>query len=75
MNLSPEQQLALGISGGGSKITYGMGTPYEGKSNRLDMMGVDATYRDLARNQEFGAAMQKDPKMNPFYSLFYRKQF
>jgi hypothetical protein len=75
MNLSPEQQLALGVSGGGTKMTYGVGTPYQGQANRSDIMGVDATYRDLARNQEFGAAYQKDPKMNPFLSLFYRKQF
>jgi hypothetical protein len=75
MNLSPEQQLALGVSGGGTRMTYGIGQPYEGQANRSDIMGIDATMRDLARNQEFGAAYQKDPKMNPFLSLFYRKQF
>ena len=75
MNLSPEQMLALGVSGGGTRMTYGIGQPYEGQANRSDIMGVDATVRDLARNQEFGAAFQKDPKMNPFLSLFYRKQF
>lgn len=75
MNLSPEQMLALGVTAGGTRMTYGIGQPYEGQANRSDIMGVDATVRDLARNQEFGAAMQKDPKMNPFFSLFYRKQF
>jgi hypothetical protein len=75
MNLSPEQQLALGVSGGGTKLTYGVGTPYQGQANRSDIMGVDATIRNFARNEEFGAAYQKDPKMNPFLSLFYRKQF
>jgi hypothetical protein len=75
INLSPEQQLALGVSGGGTKMTYGVGTPYQGQANRSDITGLDATYRDFARNQEFGAAFQKDPKMNPFLSMFYRKQF
>jgi len=75
MDLSPEQQLALGVSGGGTRMTYGIGQPYEGQANRSDIMGIDATYRDFAKNQEFGAAYQKDPKMNPFLSLFYRKQF
>ena len=75
MNLTPEQMLALGVSGGGTRMTYGIGQPYEGQANRSDIMGVDATVRDLARNQEFGAAYQKDPRMNPFFSLFYRKQF
>lgn len=75
MNLSPEQLLALGVTGGGTRMTYGVGTPYEGQANRSDIMGIDATLRNLARNEEFGAALQKDPKMNPFLSLFYRKQF
>lgn len=75
MNLSPEQQLALGVSGGGTRATYAIGTPYEGQANRTDITGLDATIRNLARNEEFGAALQKDPRMNPFFSLFYRKQF
>jgi hypothetical protein len=75
MNLSPEQQLALGITGGGSRLTYGMGQPYEGQANRSDIMGVDATIRNLKANEEYGAAYQKDPRMNPFLSMFYRKRF
>lgn len=74
-NLSPEQQLALGVMGGGQNLTYGIGQPYQGQANRSDIMGVDATYRNLARNQEFGGAIQKDQNMNPFYSLFFKKRF
>jgi hypothetical protein len=57
-------------------VTYGMGTPYQGRSARSDITGIDATLRDLVRNQEFGASYSKDPiKNDPFYSLFYRKRF
>jgi len=75
MNLSPEQQLALGITGGGSRLTYGIGQPYEGQANRSDIMGIDAAFRNLKTNEEYGAAYQKDPRMNPFLSMFYRKRF
>lgn len=74
-NLSPEQQLALGVSGGGSRLTYGIGQPYEGQANRSDIMGVDAAIRNLKTNEEYGASYQKDPTMNPFVSLFYRKRY
>jgi hypothetical protein len=74
--LSEQQLLNLGISGMASDVTYGMGTPYQGRSARSDITGIDATLRDLARNQEFGASFAKDPiKNDPFYSLFYRKRF
>jgi len=74
--LSEQQLLNLGVSGMASDVTYGMGTPYQGRSARSDITGIDATLRDLARNQEFGASYAKDPiKNNPFYSLFYRKFF
>ena len=74
--LSEEQLLNLGISGAARDITYGMGTPYQGRTARSDITGIDATLRDLARNQEFGASYSKDPiKNDPFYSLFYRKRF
>ncbi len=75
MNLSPEQQLALGVTGGGAKLTYGIGQPYEGQANRSDIMGVDAAIRNLKTNEEYGAAYQKDPRMNPFLSMFYRKRY
>jgi len=74
--LSEQQLLNLGISGMASDVTYGMGTPYQGRSARSDITGIDATLRDLVRNQEFGASYAKDPiKNDPFYSLFYRKRF
>jgi hypothetical protein len=74
--LSEQQLLNLGISGTANDVTYGMGTPYQGRSARSDITGIDATLRDLARNQEFGASYAKDPiKNDPFYSLFYRKRF
>jgi hypothetical protein len=74
--LSEQQMLNLGISGTANDVTYGMGTPYQGRSARSDITGIDATLRDLARNQEFGASYAKDPiKNDPFYSLFYRKRF
>ena len=74
--LSEQQLLNLGVSGMASDVTYGMGTPYQGRSARSDITGIDATLRDLARNQEFGASFAKDPlKNDPFYSLFYRKRF
>ena len=74
--LSEQQLLNLGISGMANDVTYGMGTPYQGRSARSDITGIDATLRDLARNQEFGASYGKDPiKNDPFYSLFYRKRF
>jgi hypothetical protein len=74
--LSEQQLLNLGVSGMSSDVTYGMGTPYQGRSARADITGIDATLRDLARNQEFGASFAKDPiKNDPFYSLFYRKRF
>ena len=76
LGLSEQQLLNLGISGTASDVTYGMGTPYGGRSARSDITGIDATLRDLARNQEFGASFVKDPiKNEPFYSLFYRKRF
>jgi hypothetical protein len=74
--LSEQQLLNLGVSGMASDVTYGMGTPYGGRSARSDITGIDATLRDLARNQEFGASFAKGPiKNDPFYSLFYRKRF
>jgi hypothetical protein len=74
--LTEQQLLNLGISGMANDVTYGMGTPYQGRNVRADITGIDATLRDLARNQEFGASFVKDPiKNEPFYSLFYRKRF
>jgi hypothetical protein len=76
MPLTEQQLLNLGVSGMASDVTYGMATPYQGRSARSDITGIDATLRDLARNQEFGASFAKDPiKNDPFYSLFYRKRF
>jgi hypothetical protein len=74
--LTEQQLLNLGVSGMANDVTYGMGTDYQGRSARSDITGIDATLRDLARNQEFGASFVKDPiKNEPFYSLFYRKRF
>jgi hypothetical protein len=74
--LTEQQLLNLGVSGMANDVTYAMGTPYQGRSARSDITGIDATLRDLARNQEFGASFVKDPiKNEPFYSLFYRKRF
>jgi hypothetical protein len=74
--LTEQQLLNLGVSGIANDVSYAMGTPYEGRSARSDITGIDATLRDLARNQEFGASFVKDPiKNEPFYSLFYRKRF
>jgi hypothetical protein len=74
--LTEQQLLNLGVSGMANDVTYAMGTPYQGRSARADITGIDATLRDLARNQEFGASFVKDPiKNEPFYSLFYRKRF
>ena len=66
---------SLGVSGGGANVRFGMGTPYEGQSNMWRVQGIDAVLRDLARNQEFGAGVQRDMQNNPFYSLYYRKGF
>jgi hypothetical protein len=74
--LTEQQLLNLGVSGMANDVSYAMGTPYQGRSARSDITGIDATLRDLARNQEFGASFVKDPiKNEPFYSLFYRKRF
>jgi hypothetical protein len=67
--------LSLGLIGGGANVKYGMGTPYEGKSDMWKVQGIDAVLRDLARNQEFGAAVSRNIKNDPFYSLYYRKTF
>jgi hypothetical protein len=74
--LTEQQLLNLGVSGTANDVTYAMGTPYQGRSARSDITGIEATLTDLARNQEFGASFVKDPiKNEPFYSLFYRKRF
>lgn len=75
LQLSPEQILALGVSGRGTNMRYGMGNPYGGAVNRADITGIDATLMDLARNQQFGAELKKGMRNDPFISLFYRKMF
>ena len=75
MQLSPEQRLLFGLSGGGTNMKYGMGEPYAGSVNRADITGIDATLMDLARNQQFGIELKKSMKNNPFLSLMYRRMF
>jgi hypothetical protein len=73
--LDERVRLQLGVSGGGQDITYAMGTPYEGRSARYDITGIDATIRDLAKNKEFGAEIKKALGNSLFPSIFYRQRF
>ena len=73
--LDEKVRMALGISGGGQDITYAMGTPYEGRSARYDITGIDATIRDLAKNREFGAEVRKAFGNSLMPSVFYRQRF
>jgi hypothetical protein len=73
--LDEQVRLRLGVSGGGQDITYAMGTPYEGRSARYDLTGIDATIRDLAKNREFGAEVRKELSDSLFPSIFYRQRF
>ena len=73
--LDEQVRLRLGVSGGGQDITYAMGTPYEGRSARYDLTGIDATIRDLAKNREFGAEVRKELGNSLFPSIFYRQRF
>jgi hypothetical protein len=66
---------SLGVTGGGANVRFGMGTPDEGRSNMFKIQGIDAVLRDIARNQEFGAGVQRSMQNDPFYSLYYRKNF
>lgn len=73
--LSEDQLLSLGVSGGGNRVRYGIGTPWEGVENQSKLQAIDATLADLARNQEFMAQIKRDQNNVPFYSLSYRKRF
>ena len=73
--LDEQVRMQLGVSGGGQDITYAMGTPYEGRSARYDITGIDATIRDLAKNREFGAEVKKALGNSLFPSIFYRQRF
>jgi len=73
--LDERVRLQLGVSGGGQDITYAMGTPYEGRSARYDITGIDATIRDLAKNREFGAEVRKAFGNSLMPSVFYRQRF
>ena len=73
--LDEKVRIALGVSGGGQDITYAMGTPYEGRSAKYDLTGIDATIRDLAKNREFGAEVRKELGNKLFPSIFYRQRF
>ena len=73
--ISDTMNTSIGVTGGGANVKYGMGTPFEGKSDMWKVQGIDAVLRDLARNQEFGAGVSRDIQNNPFYSLYYRKAF
>ena len=73
--LDERVRLQLGVSGGGQDITYAMGTPYEGRSARYDITGIDATIRDLAKNREFGAEVKKAFGNSLYPSIFFRQRF
>jgi hypothetical protein len=73
--LTDTQMLSLGLSGGGNRVRYGIGTPYEGVEEQSKLQAIDATLADLARNQEFMAQIKRDQNNRPFYSLAYRKSF
>lgn len=73
--LDEKVRMQLGVSGGGQDITYAMRTPYEGRSARYDITGIDATIRDLAKNREFGAEVKKALGNSLFPSIFYRQRF
>jgi hypothetical protein len=73
--LDEKVRMALGVSGGGQDITYAMGTPYEGRSAKYDITGIDATIRDLAKNREFGAEIRKAFGDSLMPSVFYRQRF
>jgi len=73
--LDEKVRMALGVSGGGQDITYAIGTPYEGRSARYDITGIDATIRDLAKNREFGAEVRKAFGNSLMPSVFYRQRF
>ena len=73
--LDERVRMQLGVSGGGQDITYAMGTPYEGRSARYDITGIDATIKDLAKNREFGAEVKKALGNSLFPSIFYRQRF
>ena len=73
--LDERVRLQLRVSGGGQDITYAMGTPYEGRSARYDITGIDATIRDLAKNREFGAEVRKAFGNSLMPSVFYRQRF
>lgn len=73
--LDEQVRMQLGVSGGGQDITYAMGTPFEGRSARYDITGIDATIRDLAKNREFGAEVRKAIGNSLYPSIFYRQRF
>ena len=73
--LDEQVRMQLGVSGGGQDVTYAMGTPYEGRSARYDITGIDATIRDLAKNREFGAEVRKAIGNSLYPSIFFRQRF
>ncbi|NBR24811.1 MAG: hypothetical protein EBU08_13785 [Micrococcales bacterium] len=75
LQLSPEQRLLFGLSGGGTNLKYGMGQPYAGSVNRSDITGIDAMLIDMANNRQFGAELKKGMRGDPFLSLLFRQMF
>ena len=75
LQLSPEQRLLFGLSGGGTNLKYGMGQPYVGSVNRSDITGIDAMLIDMANNRQFGAELKKGLRGDPFLSLLFRQMF
>ena len=73
--INESQLLNLGVTGGGADVRYGMGTPFEGKDNQYKIQAIDAVLKDLVKNQQFGASVGRGVNQDPFYSLFYRKNF
>jgi len=73
--INENQLLNLGVTGSGSNVKYGMGTPFEGKDRQFNIQAIDAVLKDLAKNQQFGASVGKGVNQDPFYSLFYKKSF
>jgi hypothetical protein len=75
LQLSPEQRLLLGLSGGGVNMNYGIGQPYAGSINRSDITSIDAMLVDMAKNRQFGAELKKGMRGDPFLSLLFRQMF
>ena len=62
LQLSPEQRLLFGLSGGGTNL-------------KSDITGIDAMLIDMANNRQFGAELKKGMRGDPFLSLLFRQMF